>query len=210
MLKIRHMSLDSSKTYSYKMIRKVVRMMEKELFNIANDEDLTIDSREVAAMLGKEHGYVLEMIQGREGKLGIMPVLENANLAVSEYFIESVYKTEGNNKSYKCYLCTKMGCEMLGNKLQGEKGILFTAKYVQRFNKMESIIKDRQIESANNEIKELKETLADFKRATEEAKRQFHPCHKRKLDYNKMIKNIVGDNSDYVEGVKDMVFAQLH
>lgn len=79
-----------------------------------------------------------------------MPVLENANLAVSEYFIESSYKTGG---SYKCYLCTKMGCEMLGNKLHGEKGILFTAKYVQRFNKMESIIKDRQIESA---IKKLK------------------------------------------------------
>lgn len=30
---------------------------------------MSLDSREVAAMLGKEHGYVLEMIQGREGKL---------------------------------------------------------------------------------------------------------------------------------------------
>ena len=30
---------------------------------------------------------------------------------------------------------------MLGNKLQGEKGILFTAKYVQRFNQLEDTIK---------------------------------------------------------------------
>ena len=30
---------------------------------------------------------------------------------------------------YKCYLVTKMGCELLGNKQQGEKGILFSAKY---------------------------------------------------------------------------------
>ena len=50
-----------------------------------------IDSREVAEMLGKEHSYVLEMIQGRKGKLGIIPVLTNANLAVVNYFIESIY-----------------------------------------------------------------------------------------------------------------------
>ena len=30
----------------------------------------TLDSREVAEMLGKEHSYVLEMIQGRKGKQG--------------------------------------------------------------------------------------------------------------------------------------------
>ena len=39
----------------------------------------------------------------------------------------------GNTKTYKCYECTKMGCELLANKLTGEKGILFTAKYVKRF-----------------------------------------------------------------------------
>lgn len=100
----------------------------------------TIDSREIAQMLGKEHSYVLEMIQGREGKLGIIPVLENANLAVSNYFIPSTYKS--GTREYKCYLVTKMGCELLGNKQQGEKGILFTAKYVERFNQMEQVIKN--------------------------------------------------------------------
>lgn len=99
----------------------------------------TIDSREVAEMLGKEHSYVLEMIQGREGKLGIIPVLENANLAVSNYFIPSTYRS--GTREYKCYEVTKMGCELLGNKQQGEKGILFTAKYVERFNQMEQAIK---------------------------------------------------------------------
>lgn len=101
----------------------------------------TISSIEVAEMLGKEHSYVLEMIQGREGKLGIIPVLENANLAVSNYFIPSTYKA--GTREYKCYLVTKMGCELLGNKQQGEKGILFTAKYVERFNQMEEAIQER-------------------------------------------------------------------
>ena len=99
-----------------------------------------IDSREVAEMLGKEHSYVLEMIQGRKGKLGIIPVLTNANLAVVNYFIESSYK-DAKGEERKCYLVTKMGCELLGNKQQGEKGILFTAKYVEKFNQMEEELK---------------------------------------------------------------------
>ena len=61
-----------------------------------------IDSREVAEMLGKEHSYVLEMIQGRKGKLGIIPVLTNANLAVVNYFIESSYK-DAKGEERKCY-----------------------------------------------------------------------------------------------------------
>lgn len=33
-----------------------------------------------------------------------------------------------------------MGCELLGNKQQGAKGIEFYAKYVERFNQMEKEI----------------------------------------------------------------------
>ena len=36
-----------------------------------------------------------------------------------------------------CYEVTKIGCDFLANKFTGEKGILFTAKYVKRFNEME-------------------------------------------------------------------------
>lgn len=84
-------------------------------------------------------------------------------------------------------------------------------EYRNYFIKCEKKLKENtKLISAQQEIKELKSTLEDFKRAIGEAKQQFHPCHKRKLDYNKMIKNIVGDNKEYVEGVKDMVFVQLH
>jgi len=38
-------------------------------------------------------------------------------------------------------LATKMGCELLNNKRQGEKGILFIAKYVESFNAMKRSIK---------------------------------------------------------------------
>lgn len=100
----------------------------------------TIDSREVAEMLGKGHAELLRDIDGRDNYVGIIPTLEKANLALSNYFIPSTYKA--GTREYKCYLVTKMGCELLGNKQQGEKGILFTAKYVERFNQMEQAIKN--------------------------------------------------------------------
>ena len=129
-----------------------------------NNQLVAIDSREVAEMLGKEHSYVLEMIQGREGKLGIIPVLENANLAVSNYFIQSTYRS--GTREYKCYLVTKMGCELLGNKQQGAKGILFTAKYVERFNKMEQAIRGQLKPLTTEEMLELQ-----FKYAKESQRR---------------------------------------
>ena len=116
--------------------------MSKEL-EVLNNNKNTIDSREVAEMLGKEHSELMKDIKGSGKNKGIIPILEKGNFSVSEYFIESTYKVEGNNKTYKCYLVTKMGCEMLGNKLQGEKGVLFTAKYVKRFNEMENKLKEQ-------------------------------------------------------------------
>lgn len=103
-----------------------------------------IDSREVAEMLGKEHYELLKEIEGRKDSknVGIIPTLEKGNFHLSNYFIPSTYKA--GKREYKCYLCTKMGCELVGNKQQGEKGILFSAKYVERFNQYEEALKEMQ------------------------------------------------------------------
>lgn len=111
-----------------------------------NNQLATIDSREVAEMLGKEHKYVLRDIEGTADVIGIIPTLESANLHSQNYFIPSTYKA--GTREYKCYLVTKMGCELLGNKQQGEKGILFTAKYVDRFNQMEQAIKGQALNTS--------------------------------------------------------------
>lgn len=105
---------------------------------IIDRERNTIDTREVAEMMGMKHYKILEKLEGtKDGKTkGIMPVLTAHDFVVSDYFIESTY-TDVSGKKNKCYLCTKMGCEFLANKFTGEKGILFTAHYVKRFNEME-------------------------------------------------------------------------
>ena len=66
---------------------------------------------------------------------------QNAKLRSDDFFIKQTY-TAGTGKQYKRYDITKKGCEMVANKLTGEKGILFTAEYVERFNQMEEA--DRQ------------------------------------------------------------------
>ncbi len=106
----------------------------------------TISSIEVAEMMGKEHYEILQYLEGRKDKdgktlvTGIIPTLETEGLQYQKYFIPSTYKA--GTREYKCYLVTKMGCELLGNKQQGEKGILFTAKYVERFNQMEQVLQN--------------------------------------------------------------------
>ena len=147
----------------------------------------TIDSREVAGMMGKQHKDLLDYINGKTDKngnviiVGIKEVLEKEGLPFNNYFIESSYKSDGAKRSYQCYLCTKMGCELLGNKQQGAKGVLFTAKYVKRFNDMEEELKqpklpqnpmqilelmfqvdkeqDRKIETVEKKVDELEENL---------------------------------------------------
>ena len=58
-------------------------------------------------------------------------------MGVSDYFIPSTYR-DASGKENKCYEVTRMGCDFLANKSTGEKGVLFTARYVKRFNEMEN------------------------------------------------------------------------
>ena len=115
--------------------------MNNELKNI-EIKNKTLDSREVAEMMGKEHKELIREIEGGGKVTGIIPVLESGNFPLSNYFIQSTYKS--GNREYKCYNITKMGCEVLGNRLQGKKGILFNIKYVERFNQMEEYIKNNK------------------------------------------------------------------
>lgn len=106
----------------------------------------TIPSYEVAEMINKQHSDVLKMLEGTPRIIGIIPTLTKSNFTLSDYFIASTYK-DASGKQNKCYECTKMGCEMLANKMTGEKGILFTARYVAKFNEMEKQIKQGDIPS---------------------------------------------------------------
>ena len=116
-------------------------MMEKELMNTMVDQkkQMTIESREVARMIEMEHYNLLKRIDK------YMEVLIDVNFNVNEYFIESSYQ-DSIGRTCKCFLLTKLGCEMVANKLTGDKGIAFTAKYVKKFNEMEGQLNNPSLE----------------------------------------------------------------
>ena len=107
----------------------------KVLKNNQGHAEQTIRSYEDAKMMGKEHWEVLRMLEGSKDRKGIIQTLNDHQMGVVEYFVPSTY-VDDKGETRKCYECTKMGCDMLANKMTGEKGILFTAKYVKRFNEM--------------------------------------------------------------------------
>lgn len=113
---------------------------------------LVTDSREVAKMIGKGHKNLLRDIKGYMG------ILESSTLSPQNFFIPSNYKTKGNNKTYDCYLLTKIGCAMVANKMTGKKGILFTAKYVTKFDKMEKTLLRIHARQENAQWQELRKT----------------------------------------------------
>ena len=104
----------------------------------------TLPSYEVAKMMDRTHAKVLRMLEGGSGVVGIIPTLNEAKTGLVDFFIESTY-VDKKGETRKCYECTKMGCELLANKMTGEKGILFTARYVKKFNEMEQTIEQQMV-----------------------------------------------------------------
>lgn len=95
-----------------------------------------IDSREVAEAIGKEHRHLIRDIRN------YAEVIENStepNFGLSDFFIPHTY-TDSTGRTLPCYLLTKKGCDMVANKMTGEKGVLFTAAYVTAFEKMRETV----------------------------------------------------------------------
>ena len=116
---------------------------------------MTISSREVAEMMEVNHKDLLKKIDN------INETFESEKIRSQKYWTESSYKTEGNNKTYREFQITKKGCEFLAHKSTGEKGIIFTDRYMDKFEEMENLLKetpsymiDDPIERAKRWIKE--------------------------------------------------------
>lgn len=112
----------------------------------------TVDSRQVAEAVGKEHKHLLRDIAK------YCDYLTESKIGLSDFFIESTY-TDSTGRTLPCYLCTRKGCEMIANKLTGQKGVAFTALYINAFHTMENHIKENKPltvdKSKTLEIKEM-------------------------------------------------------
>lgn len=135
-------------------------------------EQKAISSREVAEMMEvTEHAQMLKKIDK------INDILKKSNLTCSDYWCESTYKQAGNGKECREYQVTKKGCELIAHKTEGEKGVLFTVKYMERFEQMEQIINKpksvidlielelKAIKEVDNKVDSVKQDLEEFKQS---------------------------------------------
>lgn len=143
-------------------------MNNTELVKTNGQASATINSREVADMTGVEHKELLKKLRK------YATILNGGNFALVEFFIESTY-VDSKGQERPCYELTKKGCEMVANKMTGEKGVLFTAAYVDRFNKMEKEIALQQFNLPTT----YKEALLALVAAEEEKERLIAENNKK-------------------------------
>lgn len=120
----------------------------------------TITTLEVAEMMETDHWKLLRKLDGDKKSDGIIKILTDNNFVVSDYFIPSTYR-DASGKENKCYEVTKLGCDFLANKSTGEKGVLFTARYVKRFYEMENQIKQVPLTEHPGKVANLIRVLAN-------------------------------------------------
>ena len=100
----------------------------------------TISSREVAKMMEVRHDNLMNKI---EKHTAILQKVNDLKIKVVDLWQLSSYKdTKGETR--KEYQVTKKGCEFLAHKTTGEKGDIFTIRYMDRFEEMEKIINSNE------------------------------------------------------------------
>lgn len=116
----------------YHKEKSLSRIFLKEVL-FMNEIEQTLESREVAEMVGKEHSKLLKDIRRYEGQL------IEANIGFNDFFRHAEYK-DSIGRTLPCYRITKKGCEFIAHKLTGTKGTIFTARYINRFHEMQDIL----------------------------------------------------------------------
>lgn len=133
-----------------------------------NKNENTISSREVAEMMEVQHKHMLEKID----KLN--EILKSRNLGCSKYWTEGTYKQQGNGKECREYQVTKRGCELIAHKTEGEKGVMFTVKYMERFEEMENQLQNQLPKTYIEALEQLLESEKEKARVALELKEEQH------------------------------------
>lgn len=99
-------------------------MGEVVVVDFREEDIVRISSREVAVMMDVTHSNLVRKIDG------IKRMILNKKGSDSAFWIESTYKTKGNNKSYKEYLVSKKGCKLIFDNSQKTKNLEKLVKYI--------------------------------------------------------------------------------
>ena len=135
---------------------------------IKSNGQFAIDSREVAEMTDVRHSDLLEKISGYAVHL------LNGKFRLVEFFIKSSYQ-DSTGRTLPCYLLTRKGCDMVANKMTGQKGVLFTAEYVTKFDEMEKQLAQPSFENLSPQL----QLLISLETATRQQAKALQDTNKR-------------------------------
>ena len=166
---------------------------------INHNGQLVVDSREVAEMVDKRHADLMRDIKN------YCDILTNADLRSLNFFFESTYKDQ-KGEIRPCYLLTKKGCDMVANKMTGEKGVIFTAAYIDKFYEMEDKLKkpalDEDLEARMRIAELIKETDKETRPYILQLFRDYIPEEKKSLE---RVAHEVNSGTDIVTAFRKMV-----
>ena len=112
-----------------------------DYINEINKTVQSISSREVSEMMEVQHKNLISKI---EKHTEILEKVNELNFKLVDLWQLSSYK-DAKGETRKEYQVTKKGCEFLAHKTTGEKGDLFTIRYMNKFEEMEQYIKEQQV-----------------------------------------------------------------
>ncbi len=114
-------------------------------------EQKYLSSMEVAEMVDKDHAHLMRDIRN------YIDLLNQSNFGSVDFFREDTYK-DAKGETRNCYMISKKGCEFIAHKMTGQKGAIFTAKYIERFHEMQDALKPKsQLEILQMSINQLVE-----------------------------------------------------
>lgn len=183
--------------------------MENKILSLTNDKELKISSVELVQVINQFRKLESQSMEKEYKELAHYDFykkitketealkslgLRDGNISESSYI-------DSQNKKQPCYSLNRDGMLQMLN----SESALVRYKTIEYINKLEDKLKEV---SVNNKIKELKSTIEDFKKLTEEAKQLYKPSHKRKLQYDRLIKSVTSGKEEY-DMVKEWIFAVL-
>lgn len=107
--------------------------MQNNLMIFENKKQAVVSSRTVADKFEKQHKNVLQSIEW---------IIKSAEIS-ADLFYESSY-LDGSNRKQREYLLTRDGFSLLVMGFTGKEALNWKIKYIQAFNAMEALIKEKQ------------------------------------------------------------------
>lgn len=127
--------------------------------DMIENEEIMLTSREVSEMIGMQHNVLLRKIRG------LTKTLNQSKIAPVKYWVEGTYQ-DNKGEHRPCFYITEEGCKFIAHKTTGQKGVIFTDKYMEAFERMKKTLNevilpsyqiDDPIERAKAWIKEQEE-----------------------------------------------------